>query len=263
MKIAAIQLGSSSDKERSLDNARRLIIKAAKSDAEFISLPEVFNYRGSVKTKKEREQIAEKASGVTISLIKELAKQYRVNILAGSIYERVDNNKKVYNTSFFIDNKGNVLNKYRKINLFDAVLGKKKVQESKTFLPGDKLTVVKVKNFKLGLSVCYDLRFGNLYRSYAKKNVDIMCVPSAFTLATGKAHWEVLLRARAIENLSYVIAPNQIGTDHRGIRYYGNSLIVDPWGKVLARGSSNKEQILYAKTTKKELQDVRKILPKI
>ena len=113
------------------------------------------------------------------------------------------------------------------------------------------------------MSVCYDLRFPALYRYYAKGGVNVLCVPSAFTQKTGQAHWEVLLRARAIENLSYVVAPNQIGKDGRGVPSYGNSMIIDPWGKILARASEKNEEIIYADINSAIMKRVRKILPRV
>jgi nitrilase len=118
-----------------------------------------------------------------------------------------------------------------------------------------------VKDFLIGMSVCYDLRFPEFYKLYAKHGVDIICVPSAFTQKTGEHHWEVLLRARAIENLAYVLAPNQIGEDTRGIKVYGHSMIIDPWGTVLARASADKEEIIYARLDKNIIKETRLTLP--
>jgi nitrilase len=121
--------------------------------------------------------------------------------------------------------------------------------------------MAKAGNWVIGISICYDLRFPELYQRYARQGAEILCVPSAFTKMTGMAHWEVLLRARAIENLCYVLAPNQIGRDGNGVPSYGNSMIIDPWGKILARASGSKEEIIYADLDKRALKDQRAILP--
>jgi predicted amidohydrolase len=190
-----------------------------------------------------------------------LAKKHKVAILAGSICERIPGEKKVYNTSVLINEFGEVAAKYRKTHLFNAVIGKTKVNESQHFLAGRKMVLVNIGIWTAGLSICYDLRFPEFYRKYTKAGADILCVPSAFTKVTGQAHWEILLRGRAIENLCYVLAPNQIGTDGRGIIHYGNSMIIDPWGRILARASHDKEEIIFADLQRNQLTEYRKVLP--
>ncbi len=191
----------------------------------------------------------------------EEAKKHKVVILAGSICERIAGNKKVFNTSVLIDARGKIAAKYRKIHLFDAMFVKTKLKESQRIYHGRRTVLSKVGPWIVGLSICYDLRFPRLYQKYAHAGANVLCVPSAFTKTTGIAHWEVLLRARAIENLCYVLAPNQIGKDGHGISNYGNSMIIDPWGKILARASGNKEEIIYAHLDQKYLKERRIILP--
>ncbi|MDB4816693.1 carbon-nitrogen hydrolase family protein, partial [bacterium] len=151
---------------------------------------------------------------------------------AGSIYERCNTSKKIYNTSVVINSKGRIICKYRKINLFKALIGNLVIDESSTFENGRNPVVCQINNWKIGLSICYDLRFPELYRNYFNQAVDIIVVPSSFTYSTGRLHWEVLLRARAIENYCYVLAPNKYGIDGNGAETYGHSMIVDPYGKV-------------------------------
>lgn len=261
MKTAIIQFNASNNKA---DNVKRMlgfIDEAIHRKAEFICLPEVFIYRGPLKTLHQQTEIAELVTGPTISRLRVVASKSKAAILAGSIYELSSGTKKVYNTSVLINGRGQVIQKYRKINLFNAVVGKQKIRESDTFLPGKSLSVAKLNSFQIGMSICYDLRFSDLYRKLRMRGVNVMCVPSSFTHITGKAHWENLLRARAIENLSYVIAPNQIGTDFRGIKYFGNSMLIDPWGEILARASSDKEEIIMAQVDKKKITEARKKLP--
>ena len=263
MKIAVIQFGAGTDKQGNVEKALSFLEKAAAKHAKFILLPEVFFFRGRLGTKRSLHDIAETTQGPTVSQIRRFAKSKKVYVLAGSIYEKVQGSRKVYNTSLLINPSGNIAAKYRKINLFNAVFGEKSVCESDYFLKGKREATSSIKKFRVGLSVCYDLRFPELYKRYAKRGVDVLTVPSAFTYKTGVAHWEILLRARAIENLSYVVAPNQIGTDSRGIRYYGNSMIVDPWGKILARATTNKEQVITAEMSQDVIKDCRKVLPQI
>jgi len=244
MKTAVIQFNAGDNKKKNFDRAIDFIEKAIKQNAKFILLPEIFIFRGNLK--RASGEISETIPGSTINALAKIAKSNKVFILAGSIHEKVKGQKKVYNTSILIDDRGRIKAKYRKINLFDVTLGQKKIRESDCFLAGRQPVSVGVGGFKIGLSVCYDLRFPELYRHYAKQCVDILCVPSAFTYETGKAHWEVLLRARAIENFSYVLAPNQVGKDSRGIKTYGHSMIINPWGKILAQASETKEEIIYA-----------------
>jgi len=170
---------------------------------------------------------------------------------------------KVYNASMLLNSRGETVAKYRKINLFNAKIANARIKEADNFSSGRKTVTANVKNFKVGMSICYDLRFPGMYRKYCAQKTEILCAPSAFTKKTGEAHWEILLRARAIENLCYVIASNQIGKDFRGVLSYGNSMIVDPWGKVIARASMDREQIIYANVKKDIVKKARQILPGI
>ena len=263
MKIAVVQMGAGRDKEQNVAKALRLTGEAVARGARLVALPEVFNYRGALKSASDRRRVAEGIPGESSAPFMRLAKKEKVCILLGSLLEAIKNSDKVFNTSVFIDTKGEISGKYRKINLFDAVMGKMSVRESDVFKAGARMAIVPAKNFRIGLTICYDLRFPLLYQQYAGKAVDIICAPSAFTEKTGRAHWETLVRARAIETLSYVLAPNQVGRDGRGILSYGNSLIVGPWGDILARGSLSKEEILFARINEKEIKRARAILPSI
>ncbi len=261
MRVALIQMSASSDKEANLNKAIRFIQKAATSGAQFVLLPEVFIFRGNLRKGNNFKDVPEKIPGTTTRALAALAKKYKVFILAGSIYERAPGQKKVYNTSVFLNPRGEIQAKYRKINLFNARLGQNNIKEADNFLSGKATLLTKLNSFRLGLSVCFDLRFPEVYREYFYKEADVLAVPSAFTKRTGQAHWEVLLRARAIENQCYVLAPNQVGKGHRGIETYGHSMVVDPWGKILVQGSSSKEEIVYAIINHQEVRRIRRIMP--
>jgi len=261
MNAAVIQMGSGRDKEKNLATALGLVEKAIHRGADFVALPEVFGFRGKPDPQRGFYNYAEKIPGSSTAPFMDLAKKYRVTILAGTVCEYGPDSYKVYNTSVMIGNDGRILAKYRKKHLFDAVLGQTKIIESKNFSAGKRGRIAQIGPWRVGMSICYDLRFPEFYRRYARRGVDLICVPSAFTRATGVAHWETLLRARAIENLSYVLAPNQVGPDARGVSSYGHSMIVDPWGTVLARASGSKPQILLMNLDRRKLCQVRNMLP--
>ncbi len=229
---AAIQMTAGNDKPANLERAERLVRVGAARGANLVALPEVFNWRG-----KRAEQVAaaETLDGESLSLMARLARELRIHIVAGSITERGDDVSRSYNTSVLLGPDGARIAVYRKIHLFDVDLpGRVTVRESDSKLAGADVVCAETPVGAIGLSICYDLRFPELYRRLAFAGARIIMVPSAFTFPTGEAHWEPLLRARAIENQAYVIAPAQFGPNIYGYSDYGNSMIVDPWGRVLA-----------------------------
>ena len=244
MKVGLIQLNAGTNKATNIIRARNLVQKAVEAGAEFILLPEVFNYRGPLSGGELYHQIAEEIPGKSIIPFMEMAKKNAVHILAGSIYERKLGGKKIYNTSVMIDDSGNSIGKYRKINLFKAVIDGQKIDESETYEHGKEPVLCGIENKKIGLSICFDLRFPELYRNYFKEKVDLIVIPSSFTQKTGELHWKPLLRARAIENYCYVLAPNQFGIDGNGVETYGNSMVIDPQGRVIATLEKKREDIL-------------------
>ncbi len=246
MKFALIQLNAGSNKKSNIENACKLVEKAAKSGAKTIILPEVFNYRGSLIGKELYDEIGEDVPGESINPLISIAKSRNVNIISGSIYERANSEKKVYNSCVVIDQTGSIIDIYRKINLFKAIIDGKKIDEANTFIPGDKTVITKIQNIKIGISICYDLRFPELYREYFRKKVDVIVVLSSFTFNTGKYHWEPLLRARAIENYCHVLAPNQFGVDGNNIKTYGNTIIINPNGDIVDSLSCEEEGILIS-----------------
>ena len=254
---AAIQMTASSVKEENLAKAETFVRLAVERGATLIVLPEVFAWRGP---RAEEPTQVEPIPGPTSERLRALARCHQIYLLAGSFLEKGDGPRS-YNTSLLLNPQGDVLANYRKIHLFDVdIPGQVRVKESDTKEPGAAVVASTTPLGVLGLSVCYDLRFPELYRQLAAKGAEVMFVPSAFTFPTGAAHWEPLLRARAIENQTYIIAPNQIGKNAHGYADYGNSMIIDPWGKVIAR-APDKECLITAEIDRDYVEKVRKELP--
>lgn len=257
MRVALVQMGSGADKAANLAMAKMLVGQAIRGQARFILLPEVFNVRvdgGDVLAR------AETIPGPSLLPFMKIARKNSVWILAGSITEKGADGK-VYNTSVLIDNEGRIGAVYRKIHLFDVAVAGTDISESKQFQSGNDPVLADVDGLGLGMSVCYDLRFPELYRGYSKAGAQILSVPSSFTSVTGELHWEVLLRARAVENQCFVLAPNQIGVGAGGIASFGHSMVVSPWGQVLAKGSAHEEEIVLSDLDFEGLEQLRKEFP--
>lgn len=255
---AAVQLDAGTDKRLNLEKAEAFIVEAAKAKARLVVLPEVFLWRGP---QAEEVAMAEDIPGPSASRLCGLAKELGIYLLAGSILERSNDPAHVFNTSVLIDPSGSIAARYRKIHLFDIDLeGSVSIRESDTRLSGADVVSVTTPLGCVALSVCYDLRFPELYRRTALSGAEIITVPAAFTLTTGAAHWEILVRARAIENLAYVIAANQIGAGGGGIVAFGNSMIVDPWGTPLAQATDG-ETVIYAEIDREHQRHLRRQLP--
>jgi deaminated glutathione amidase len=257
---AVIQMTSTSDKTANLEKAERMIRLAAARGARLVGLPETFNWRGK---RTEEAAAAENLDGDTLSTMAHLAQELDIHLLAGSITEHVPGESRRYNTSVLFAPDGAPLAVYRKIHLFDIDLpGRVTVKESDVKMPGSEVVTAATDIGTVGLSVCYDVRFPELYRRLVYAGASIVTIPSAFTFPTGEAHWEVLIRARAIENQCYVLAPAQFGTNVHGFADYGNSMIVDPWGRVLAR-AADQEGVLVAPLDMEYLERVRRELPSL
>jgi predicted amidohydrolase len=258
---ACIQMHAEDDRERNHEVASRLVGEAAERGARLVVLPEVFAWRGPARRDAEMaEELDGAEPGPTLCLLRELARRHRVTIVGGSLLERAGA-ALPHNTSVVLGEDGGLLAVYRKIHLFDVALpGRVEVRESARRAPGEGPVCVDTEVARIGLSVCYDLRFPELYRALARGGAQILCVPSAFTFPTGAAHWDVLLRARAIENQCYVLAPNQFGKTADGHADYGHSSIVDPWGTVIARASDG-EGVISAEIDLAYLSRVRSELP--
>ena len=229
MRAAVVQLNSTGEKARNLAAAERLVRAAAADGAELVALPEKWNLLAGGE---ELLAGAEPLDGPTLTAARSWARELGIHLLAGSISERGD--EKAFNTSVLIGPEGADLAVYRKIHMFDVEAGGVVYRESEHEQPGEEIVSAPLGERVLGLTVCYDLRFPELFRILAVRGARLIAVPSAFTLATGRDHWQVLLRARAIENQVFVLAPNQVGEAPPRFSSYGRSAIVDPWGVVLA-----------------------------
>jgi predicted amidohydrolase len=257
---AVVQLGSGADRTANLDAAAALVGQAASQGAALVVLPEVVAWRGP---RDEEAAHVEAIPGPTADAMAALARTHRLVLCAGSWLERSPEPDLAYNTTCVFGPDGTLLARYRKIHLFDVAIPERvAVQESATRLAGDEVVTVATPLGTLGLSICYDLRFPELYRRLAHAGAEVLLVPSAFTAPTGEAHWDVLLRARAIENQCYVLAANQTGRSPHGFADYGNSLVVDPWGVVLARAADG-PGIALAEIDRARLSRIRRELPSL
>ena len=259
-RVSCIQLCSSDCIKSNLERSERLIKKAVSQKANLIITPEVSS-KFSLNKKKLLEVATTMNNDSYLLGIKRLAKKYKKWILIGSLI--IKNKKKLLNRSVLIDDKGKIKTFYDKIHMYDAKLSKsEKYFESKTFRAGKNIKVVKLPWGKLGLSICYDLRFPNMYRKMSKKGAIFLSIPSAFTETTGKRHWHTLLKARAIENFSYVFAPGQGGKHCNGRKTYGHSMIVSPDGKIL-KELGKREGVITTIIDPKKPVELRKTIPSI
>ena len=257
IRVAAVQLASGPNVAANLNEAKRLIAMAVKQGAKLVALPEYFAIMGLQDTDKVKVR-EEEGRGPIQQFLSDTAKKHKIWIVGGSAPLVSKDPNRVRNSSLVYDDKGKLVARYDKIHLFGFRMGDEQYHEQRTIEPGNEVKVIDSPFGRLGLSICYDLRFPELYR--AMKDVDIILVPSAFTETTGKAHWETLIRARAIENLAYVIAPAQGGYHLNGRETHGDSMIVDPWGVVLdrlPRGSG----VVVAAINPEYVQRLRRSLP--
>ncbi len=257
MRAAAVQLNSSADKGRNLEVAELLVRAAAEDGAELVCMPERWNLLGDSATILDG---AEPLDGLSLAAARSWASELGVHLLAGSIAERAEGHERLFNTSVLIGPDGEDVAAYRKIHMFDVEVEGTTFRESDHDQPGEEIVTAPLDDLELGLSVCYDLRFPELYRILAVRGARVIAVPSAFTVPTGRAHWEVLLRARAIENQAFVVAPDQIGEAPPHFESYGHSAIVDPWGVVLAM-APDEECFVAADLDLAEQQRMREKLP--
>jgi deaminated glutathione amidase len=258
LRAAVVQLNSTGDKARNLEAAERLVRSAAADGGELIALPEKWNLLAGGE---ELLAGAEALDGQSLSAARSWARDLGVHLLAGSISEQGPG-EKAFNTSVLIGADGEDLAVYRKIHMFDVEAGGVTYRESAHEEPGEEIVTAALGEITLGLSICYDLRFPELFRILAVRGAQVLGVPSAFTLATGRDHWEVLLRARAIENQAFVLAPNQVGTAPPHFSSNGRSAIVDPWGVVLAM-APDEECAVGAELDFASQESVRETLPSL
>jgi len=259
-KVSCIQLCSTDCDQNNLKRTTALIKKAVKQKTNFIITPEVSS-KFSLNKKKLLSVAKSMRQDRYLKGIKFLAKKYKKWILVGSLIIKIK--KKLVNRSVLINPRGKIKTYYDKIHMYDAKLSKnEKYRESKTFKAGKKIKIVNLPWGKLGLSICYDLRFPNMYRKMSKKGAIFLSIPSAFTETTGKKHWHTLLKARAIENFSYVFAPGQGGKHCNGRKTYGHSMIVSPDGKIL-KELGKREGVITTSIDPKKPLELRKTIPSI
>ena len=260
IRIACVQMTTRADKAANLEAAERLVAQAASTGADVILLPEKWNVIGDAALYHEAAEPLE--GGESVAAMSEWARAHGVALIGGSITERREGRGKVSNTSIVFDADGSIVAVYRKIHLFDVEVAGVKYWESEAEEPGDEPVVASVEDWGVGLSVCYDVRFPELYRILALGGAELLSVPAHFTTPTGRDHWHVLLRARAIENQSYIAAAAQVGETLPGKPSYGRSLIADPWGIVLAQ-AADEPTVITAELDRARLRDIRTKLPSL
>ena len=260
VQVAVLQYCAGPDQASTLPLVRRLITEAAGSGAAFICLPECTNFLAKDRVAL-RELAEDEASSQSLSCLQELAKTFQIHINAGSLMMRADADDRQANRSYLIGPEGTILARYNKIHMFDADVGDgKQYRESHHFKPGDTLVYCKTAIGLIGLSICYDIRFPHLYRQLGQAGVEIITIPAAFTKTTGAAHWHVLQRARAIETGSFILAAAQCGKHADGRQTYGHSLIINPWGEILADAGDSAEGFVQAEIHLDQVKQAREAL---
>jgi predicted amidohydrolase len=244
MRVAVIQMNSAAERDENVARALALVGRAAAEGAQLVALPEYMTFLGPYRRFAE---MSEPVPGPTTDRLADAARRHCIYLHGGSLIERSPVAGRYYNTSTVFDPQGELIATYRKVHLFDVnIPGQVTDTESRAILPGDALRIVSLSQITLGMSICFDLRFPELYRALAAAGAEVFAVPAAFARATGRVHWEVLLRARAIENHAYVLAAAQHGQAVGGGWRYGRSMIIDPWGQVLAAAAEEGEEVLIA-----------------
>jgi len=260
LNVAAIQMNSRDDKQLNIQTALELIDHAAAGGARLVALPEIWTYLGNPAGNREN---AEQIPGAVSDLLANRARKHGIYLHGGSYHQTEPGNPRVLNTALVFNPDGDIIARYSKIHMFDVVLdGIASYEESATVAPGEEIVTFDLDGFRVGLAICYDLRFPELFRILAMRGADLIVLPAAFTMTTGKDHWEILIRARAIENGVYMMAPGQVGHDGTGKWCYGRSMIVDPWGTVLAT-APDAETTISAQVDRVHLQKIRRQVPSL
>jgi predicted amidohydrolase len=260
IRVACVQLTSGQDKAANLEKAEKLVAQAAATGSDIVALPEKWNVIGPPEVLHATAETIE--GGESVEAMRGWARMHGVTLVGGSITERREGREKLSNTCVVIDPEGDLVATYRKIHLFDVEVGGLIYRESEAEEHGEEPVVADIEDWAVGLTICYDLRFPELYRVLALEGALLATVPAHFTLYTGKDHWHLLLRARAVENGLYVAAPAQVGETGIGRPSYGRSLIVDPWGTVLAQ-APDEETVISAELDRAWLEEVRRRLPSL
>ena len=260
LRVACVQLNARGVKADNLEKAEKLVARAAATGADLVVLPEKWNAWGSADVIRAAAEPVE--SGETFEAMSGWARQLGITLVGGSVTESRQGREKLSNTCAVFDPDGELVALYRKIHLFDVEVGGQVYRESENEEPGDEVVLCDGEGWRLGLTVCYDLRFPELYRILALEGAEFVTLPAAFTLFTGKDHWELLVRARAVENQVYVAAANQWGTHSPGKASFGRSMIVDPWGIPLAI-APDEDTVIAGELDRTRLLRVRQDLPSL
>lgn len=257
-KLALIQIDVGQDRLKNLAVAKSLITKAARGGASFVCLPELFSYMGHFHPPCAA---VETVNGPSISLLRELARKYHIYIVAGSILEK-SGKRLPLNTCFMIGPKGEIISRYSKMHLFDInIPGRIKYCESDSMRPGMRVSIARTPFGVVGFAICNDLRYPEIFRKMVLAGARVIFVPAAFTKFTGRDHWLALTRVRAIENQCYIVAVNQSGRNADGVRFFGASVVVDPWGRVICEGPARGNSVLSQTIDLKLVDKIRKDLP--
>lgn len=260
LRVACVQLNARGVKADNLALAERLVARAASTGADVVLLPEVWNAWGSADVVRAAAEPLE--GGESFAAMSAWARRHGITLIGGSVTELRDGRDRCSNTCAVYDPDGELAAVYRKIHMFDVDVAGLEYRESEIQEPGDEIVARDVEGWRIGLTICYDLRFPELYRILALDGAELITVPAAFTLFTGKDHWELLVRARAVENQLYVVAANQWGTHEPGRASYGRSLIADPWGVVLAV-APDEDTVITAELDRERLRRVREEVPSL
>ncbi|MEK9727434.1 MAG: carbon-nitrogen hydrolase family protein [Candidatus Margulisiibacteriota bacterium] len=255
LRVLTVQMNSTEDRNMNFQQVEQILENHTLID--LIVLPEVFNFRSALGFKKAA---AEPLTGPTVTWLKETAQKQMVFLIAGSITELAEDGR-IYNTTVVLNPAGEIIKTYRKMHLFDVTLADKSIQESAHFSAGEMPNLVEIQGWQIGLTICYDLRFPELFRHYFKHHADMIVIPSSFTYETGQKHWRVLCQARAIENQCYIIAPNQCGVGAGQVKTYGHSLVIDPDGNILVEANDNEVAGFVTILSKAKIDEIRSKIP--
>jgi predicted amidohydrolase len=260
LRVACVQVNAGSDKAANLEKVEKLVARAAAGGADLVVLPEKWNAIGGPDVYRENAEPVE--GGESFAAMSGWAARHGITLVGGSVTELREGHEKLSNTCAIYDPEGALVALYRKIHMFDVEVDGHVYRESEAEEPGDAVVACEAEGWRLGLTICYDLRFPELWRILALEGAELIAAPAAFTLFTGKDHWELLLRARAVENQLYVAAANQWGSFAPGKSSYGRSLVADPWGVVLA-AAPDEDCVISAELDRGRMRRIRAALPSL
>ena len=258
LRVACVQMQSGSEKQANIERAEQLVAEAARAGAELIVLPEHWSLTSDGDALRSSAELP--PEGPTLAAMASWAQRWEITLVGGSMIERDSESQRLFNTAFVFAPDGTMIGRYRKIHMFDVDVDGRRYRESDITSPGSELLVIEAAGWPVGISLCYDVRFPELFRALASRGAYVIVVPAFFTVPTGRDHWDLLLRTRAVENQLYVLAAAQCGEPAPGKAAYGRSLVCDPWGIVLARADDD-EAVVSARLRLGRVRSVRAGLP--